>query len=747
MRIKQFRFVTVLMLVLTTLNIQAATLQSGETELVVSDQSITIKKHRKTLMRIEQIQFNYEPLKQWSVISRNNTLVLTTSMSASVDVNHSATDTQQRSLELVISKIEGGFRLHAAPAWGRQVTLITDYLQDHFFGLSSPLQPDNQLSPDLTSTTIDVEIESEASLQDSYASAYSAFYISSLGYGAFFDTFARGRYQFNWNGKNRIHHDTGTLDWLIFTGDSGADIHRAYFNYIGSPKKVPAWALGPIGWTSQNQDQASEIIDEVKKISDLNIPFTAWLVDSPDEKKMPSNSDSNADIKLTDSAHWVNSLFDNYNLQSMTGESTTTAEDNRFGRHLNGKMNYLDLSDTKTVTAYQQYLKTQLHSAGIKGHQIDRGDEALPLYEEWSDNTPTSEKRNKYAWLMAKTYDEVLGKTWNDNQATIARAAIHRTQPHLTALRGGEPKATWDGLRGSFANATRAAFMGFPVWGTDVGGREGKEPIPENLYLRWLQAASMTGLFEIKLDNSQRVNTDSVPWRYSENFQQQFRAICNDRMTLLPYLYSLANTSAHNGPTMQPMAYRHLDDKETYAIWDQFYVGDAILVAPVFTASQKRNIYLPAGEWRDYDNSNLRFKGGKTVSFDAPLNKLPRFVKANSLFVTGNLYRGNDKLWREPGQLTIHAFPGAGSSATVFDYADINDKGRIKPITMKRKGNNIVITTLKMADAGQIEVLLEKPPKATYFNGKPAKTRFDAVPNKLIIEFEAGVPTLLSIEL
>lgn len=718
-------------------NVFAESLEHGKASVNVSDHTITLQNDNKTLLRIESLQFNYEPITAWQVEKQSDTLSITAQLPASVDYYRPPYDTRTRDITITISKIEGGFRFFANPEWGRQVTLVTDYLGDHFFGLSSPLQPDNRLTPDLTGTIIDVDIRSEdAAMQENYASAFSAFYMSTLGYGAFFDTFARGEYQFNINGKNRLHHDTGTLDWTVFIGDNGANIHRAYFNTIGTPKKLPAWSLGPVGWRDQNNGGAEEILKDVEKLSAMQIPFTSWFVDRPYSDGAHAWSQMNFSPLFAQPKQWIHRLRTDFNLEFMTWVSTATFGDTRFNKHLLGKFSYLDLSHEPTVVDYQTELKTKQYSVGVKGHKIDRGDEALPLDEAWHDATPTAERRNKYAWFMAKIHDDALRAAWGDDQVTFARTAIHRTQPYLSAIWGGDPRTTWNGLQGNMANAMRAAFMGFPIWGTDVGGYQGDGYIPEDLYIRWMQAGSMTGLFEIKLDGAGGSGRDRMPWQYNEKFQQQFRAICDDRMELLPYLYSLANTSGENGTLMQPMAYRHLKDKHTYDLWDQYYVGDAILVAPVLTNALQRKVYLPKGQWRDYDNPTKEYQGGKFIHVDAPLSKLPRFIKENSLFVTGKIFQGNDTLWRAKEALTLHAFPGEKNSETQFQYADLNDAGTVKTIAMHYKNHLLTINSPKLADAVIVKVILDKPPKSVTLNGDVIATHYDASRQQLTLNIE-----------
>lgn len=679
---------------------------------------------------LKEIRFNYQSATRWDISSNNNNEVeLTGYFTPSVEFYRNVADNAERVVKLTISKVAGGFRFQAAPKWGRQVTLELRDLNDHIFGLTEGLQPDNRLSPDLRNSVIQVDVNAEeASIHENFASAHSAFYMSSLGYGAFFDTFARGTYSIALNGKHSIHHDSSELDWYVFFGDNGAQIHKAYYDVIGKPKSIPAWGLGPVGWRDQNDGGATEILDDIERLTQLQMPFTSWFVDRPYSDGTHGWSEMNFSSIFTDPAKWIGKIRNHYGLEFMTWTTPAFFGATPFATHLKGSFSYIDLSDKTSADAFKQNLVDKQLKYGVKGHKIDRADEGFPVYEKWQDESVLpAYRRNQYAYMMAKVHDDALRDVWGDDQLTFVRSAIHRSQPYVSAIWAGDPRTSWEGLQANFANAARSAFMGFPVWGTDVGGYQGEGYIPEDLYLRWMQAGSMTGLFEIKLDGAGGDGRDRMPWQYSEAIQTQFRHILDDRMQFVPYLYSLAQTSADNGSLMQPMAYRHLQDSNTYAIWDQFYLGDAILVAPVFEPGEKRNVYLPEGQWRDFDAPAKRFEGGKKITIDAPLDKFPRFVKANSLFVTGNLYQGNNKLWDlQTKQLTIHAFPGKKGSQNQFDYVDMLDGDKLKKISIEHKGKQVLISSPAVNYARQFEVILDTKPSSITLNGEAIQGDYDA---------------------
>ncbi|HEX8121396.1 MAG TPA: hypothetical protein VF549_09050 [Solirubrobacteraceae bacterium] len=60
---------------------------------------------------------------------------------------------------------------------------------------------------------------------------------------------------------------------------------------------------------------------------------------------------------------------------------------------------------------------------------------------------------------------------------------------------------------------------------------------------------------------------------------------------------------------------------------DEWLLGDDLLVAPVVTrGATKRRVVLPRGCWQR-EGDGKRLAGGRTVSADAPLARLPWFVR------------------------------------------------------------------------------------------------------------------------
>ncbi len=82
-----------------------------------------------------------------------------------------------------------------------------------------------------------------------------------------------------------------------------------------------------------------------------------------------------------------------------------------------------------------------------------------------------------------------------------------------------------------------------------------------------------------------------------------------------------------------------------------------------------RAVYLPAGQrWYDFWTGNV-FEDGKTIKADAPIDKIPLFVRAGSIVPMGPFLQYSTEKPADPIELRI--YPGADARFTL--YEDEND--------------------------------------------------------------------------
>jgi hypothetical protein len=82
---------------------------------------------------------------------------------------------------------------------------------------------------------------------------------------------------------------------------------------------------------------------------------------------------------------------------------------------------------------------------------------------------------------------------------------------------------------------------------------------------------------------------------------------------------------------MRPLLLDFPDDPVCWDIEDQYAFGRSLLVAPVVEeGATTRTLYLPHGEWVELW-SGERMQGGRWLTVDAPLDRIPVFARSGSL--------------------------------------------------------------------------------------------------------------------
>ncbi|HEX3563667.1 MAG TPA: hypothetical protein VHU24_12585, partial [Solirubrobacterales bacterium] len=104
---------------------------------------------------------------------------------------------------------------------------------------------------------------------------------------------------------------------------------------------------------------------------------------------------------------------------------------------------------------------------------------------------------------------------------------------------------------------------------------------------------------------------------------------------LVPYIQAAAATAARSGlPIMRPLCLVDPEDPEGWALPDSYFFGPSLWVAPVLDeGATERRTYLPRGDWLDWWTGE-RLTGGRWIDAEAPLDRIPLWVRSGSLMIT-----------------------------------------------------------------------------------------------------------------
>jgi alpha-D-xyloside xylohydrolase len=159
--------------------------------------------------------------------------------------------------------------------------------------------------------------------------------------------------------------------------------------------------------------------------------------------------------------------------------------------------------------------------------------------------------------------------------------------------------------------------------------------------------------------------------------RSRVRDIAYLRSRLLPYLYTAfaeyysEGTPPFRAMVLEPSLQPDSNDTGDYAraarqeMKDQYMMGKAILVAPMFAGQKERNVLLPRGKW--YDFYSGRYAGeARIITVTARPERIPLFVKDGGMIPMIPPQRQLSKL-RDGLPLEIRHYGVAEGSTRIYD--------------------------------------------------------------------------------
>ena len=489
------------------------------------------------------------------------------------------------------------------------------------------------------------------------------FVMSSRGYGFLWHNPAIGRATFAANGTQWSAEATDQFDYWVTAAGSPSAIVRAYADATGHTPMMPERGLG--FWQCKlrysSQEELLEVAREHKrrglpldvivadffhwpKMGDLRFEDEFW----PDPTAMVRELDS-LGVELMVSV-WPQVSLESENYARMKKENLLVRAERGLDVHMSfeGPSAFLDATNPRARAFVWDRIRANYGVHGIRTFWLDEAEPEYGLYDY--DNYryhlgSVLKVGNLYPQHYARAFAE---GQWGDGEIDVVnllRTAWAGSQRYGALVWSGDIASTFAALRAQVTAGIHMGVAGIPWFTTDIGGFHHGDPDDEGfreLLVRWFQFGAFCPVMRLHGD---RLPTTAVTaadgtrrspsggpnevWSFGEAVTPVLERYLFAREALRPYVRDVMRDAHENGqPVLRGLFHGFPDDARTWDVKDQYLFGPDLLVAPVMEAgARSRRVVLPAGAaWTDLWSGTV-FAGGGEIEVDAPLERIPVFVR------------------------------------------------------------------------------------------------------------------------
>ncbi len=424
-------------------------------------------------------------------------------------------------------------------------------------------------------------------------------------------------------------------------GSGGYELLDAYSRLTGRAPIPPKWTLGFM-LSRWGYVDAADVQDKWHQFRDRQIPVDAFIYDYD----------------------WFTNDWE-FNPVTFPDPKANLAEMKRLGLH------FVGIRKPRVNGANQAFARSQGWLLDSSQGTDLRFDVPASRYWWWSHHAPLVEDGVSGWWndeaeqsgdeffYMAKTEWDGWHAVKNTRPWSISRAFAPGMQRFGAAGWTGDIDSSWSALANQPGTLLNWSLAGFPYVGQDTGGFQ-STPTPE-LYARWIEEA----VFVPVMRAHGTYNSPRWPWAFGDDVLTATKKAIELRYRLIPYYYTFAAQTEQTGaPLMRPLFLEFPDDAKTYNMEDEWLMGDRLLAAPVLAQGGARDVYLPAGEWFDF-NTGASVSGGQTLHLQPALGTIPAYVRAGTILPLGPVIQSTSIGAEDP--LEVRVYPGQDASFTLYE--------------------------------------------------------------------------------
>lgn len=547
------------------------------------------------------------------------------------------------------------------------------------------------------------------------------FYLSSKGYGIFIPTSALVSLEVQSERTTRVNIAVPgeSLSIYVIYGPSPKAVLEKYSIITGKPALPPAWTFGL--WlstsftTEYDEKTVTSFLDGMseRQIATSVFHFDCfwmrgfeWCDFEFDGDMFPDARGQLARMKAK-GLHicvWINPYIAQESKIFDEG-----AEAGYFLKRGDGSvwqydfwqagMGFVDFTNPDACKWYQGKLQ-KLIDMGVDSFKTDFG-ERIPTGDVvYSDGSDPARMHNYYAYLYNKVTFEVLERNYGKHKATLfARSATAGCQ-QFPVHWGGDPYSTYEAMAETLRGGLSLALSGFGYWAHDIGGFEGK-PDP-GLFKRWIAFGLLSSHSRLHGSGSFR-----VPWLIDPTGEADrvLRKFVGFKQSLMPYLFSQAiRTHASGVPMLRATFLEYPDDPVAWNLDTQYFLGDSLLVAPVFSNEGHLTYYVPEGDFYGLLDGKTR-KGPGYVSERHDYFSLPVLLRPGSAIVLGQSDDQTVYEWSKGFKLMVNYTTGMDTLVEIPSHDRPGEIAVSLKVTATKAGAEIEIVEGKPASDWELQVV------------------------------------------
>lgn len=269
---------------------------------------------------------------------------------------------------------------------------------------------------------------------------------------------------------------------------------------------------------------------------------------------------------------------------------------------------------------FAERVARMLHKYELDTFKMDAGE------FEWAAKSGRPVQTTQYSAvpnMFSQKVAETVAKI--DNGLAELRTSF-RSQAYGNLVRVMDKHSRWghdNGLQSLIPTCLQYSMFGYSFLLPDMIGANAynDDQVTKELFIRWAAANVFLPIMQFSLP----------PWHFDDQTATIALKFERQHQKWSDLFARLAQKHQESGePIIRPMWWIAPDDPITWRLDSQYLLGNEVLVAPIVEMGvDRRNIYLPTGQWKDGLNENIHRGPKWLTNYSVALDQVAYFLNQN----------------------------------------------------------------------------------------------------------------------